>query len=112
MHSTPSGRISGRLPGLDYNQIPYIDAWGRTESTGGAGKRAADNFLNPSYTSEVGSSPMEDELMRLYKATGEAGLFPDRSRKILYRERRAQRSDGGGVCDLRHRERPALVHSG
>lgn len=77
------GRISGRLPGWDYNQIPYIDAWGRTESTGGAGKRAADNFLNPSYTSEVGSSPMEDELMRLYKATGEAGLFPDRAGKYF-----------------------------
>ena len=77
------GRISGRLPGLDYNQIPYIDAWGRTESTGGAGKRAADNFLNPAYTDEVGSSPMEDELMRLYKATGKAGLFPDRAGKYF-----------------------------
>ena len=77
------GRISGRLPGWDYNQIPYIDAWGRTESTGGAGKRAADNFLNPAYTDEVGSSPMEDELMRLYKATGKAGLFPDRAGKYF-----------------------------
>ena len=24
------GRISARVPGVDYQQIPYIDAWGRT----------------------------------------------------------------------------------
>jgi len=77
------GRISGRIPGWDYNQIPYIDAWGRTENTGGAGKRAFDNFANPAYTSEVKSSPMEDELLRLYETTGEKGVFPARAGKYF-----------------------------
>ena len=77
------GRISGRIPGWDYNQIPHIDAWGRTENTGGAGKRAFDNFANPAYTSEVKSSPMEDELTRLYDATGEKNVFPARAGKYF-----------------------------
>ena len=77
------GRISGRIPGWDYNQIPHIDAWGRTENTGGAGKRAFDNFANPAYTSEVKSSPMEDELLRLYETTGEKGVFPARAGKYF-----------------------------
>ena len=42
-------RASARLPG-DYQQIPYIDAWGRTESNGGPFERAFNNFLNPAYT--------------------------------------------------------------
>ena len=78
-----TGRISGRIPGWDYNQIPYIDAWGRTERTGGAAKRAVDNFVNPAYTSKAGSSPMEDELTRLYDATGEKNVFPARAGKYF-----------------------------
>lgn len=77
------GRISGRLPGWDYQQIPYIDAWGRTEDTGSAGKRAVDNFLNPAYTAQIETSQMEEELLRLYEATGDSGVFPARADKYF-----------------------------
>ena len=76
------GKASARIPGWDYNQIPYIDAWGRTELTGKPGERAFNNFLNPAYTSNIDESPMEKELMRLYNATGEA-VFPSRASKNL-----------------------------
>lgn len=76
------GKASARIPGWDYNQIPYIDAWGRTELTGKPGERAFNNFLNPAYTSKIDESPMEKELMRLYNATGEA-VFPSRASKNL-----------------------------
>lgn len=76
------GKASARIPGWDYNQIPYIDAWGRTELTGKPGERAFNNFLNPAYTSKIDESPMEKELMRLYNATGEA-VFPSRANKNL-----------------------------
>jgi hypothetical protein len=76
------GKASARIPGWDYNQIPYIDAWGRTELTGKTGERAFNNFLNPAYTSKVDESPMEKELMRLYNATGET-VFPSRASKNL-----------------------------
>ena len=77
------GRASGRIPGWDYQQIPYIDAWGRTEGTGDAAARAADNFLNPAYRSTVETSPMEAELERLYEQTGEAGVLPSRAAKYF-----------------------------
>lgn len=69
------GSASARIPGVDYNQIPYIDAWGRTESTGTTAGNAFNNFLNPSYTNKIETSAMEEELLRLYHATAE-GTFP------------------------------------
>ncbi len=77
------GRISARLPGWDYQQIPYIDAWGRTENNGNAAERAGNNFLNPAYTSTAETSPMEDELLRLYEQTGEGGVLPSRATKYF-----------------------------
>ena len=75
------GRASAKIPGLDYSQIPYIDAWGRRESTGNLGKRLLNNFLNPAYVSDVSESEMEKELLRLYEATGESGVLPRRAGK-------------------------------
>lgn len=75
------GRVTSRIPGLDYGQIPYIDAWGRTESNGGPFERAMNNFLNPAYMSEVRTSAMEQELERLYASVGETELLPSRAPK-------------------------------
>lgn len=75
------GSASARTPGWDYNQIPYIDAWGRREDTGGLAARAFGNFANPSYTSTITGSEMEDELMRVYDETGEASVFPTRAQR-------------------------------
>ena len=77
------GRASARIPGVDYQQIPYIDAWGRPEMSGNAGERAFDNFLNPAYTSEIETSAMEEELLRLYRSTGEGGVLPSRAAKYF-----------------------------
>lgn len=77
------GRASARIPGWDYQQIPYIDAWGRMESSGGTAARVGNNFLNPAYTSTVESSPMEDELLRLYEQTGERKVLPSRAAKYF-----------------------------
>lgn len=76
------GRASAKIPGLDYSQIPYVDAWGRTESAGDVGTRAFNNFLNPAYTSTVDMSDMEQELLRLYEDTGES-VLPRRASKYF-----------------------------
>lgn len=70
------------IPGLDYQQIPYIDAWGRTESTGNFAENAFGNLLNPSYTSQIDTTAMEDELLRLYRSTGES-VFPSRAARYF-----------------------------
>lgn len=77
------GRASARIPGWDYQQIPYIDAWGRTEATGNTGAKAFNNFVNPAYTSEISTSDMEKELQRLFDETGEAGVLPSRAAKYF-----------------------------
>lgn len=77
------GKASAKIPFWDYNQIPYIDAWGRREASGVALKRGFNNFLNPAYTSTIESSDMEKELLRLYEQTGEDGVFPTRADKYF-----------------------------
>ena len=77
------GKASARIPGWDYQQIPYIDAWGRKESSGALGERGFNNFLNPAYTSDVNESAMEKELLRLHDVTGETKVFPTRAAKYF-----------------------------
>ena len=77
------GKASAKIPFWDYNQIPYIDAWGRKEASGTALKRGLNNFLNPAYTSTIDTSKMEKELLRLYEKTGDGGVFPERAGKYF-----------------------------
>lgn len=77
------GKASSRTPGWDYNQIPYIDAWGRRETTSSLFTRGVNNFLNPAYASTVESSDMEKELERLYGETSSPAVFPSRAAKYF-----------------------------
>ena len=77
------GKWLSKIPFVDYNQIPYIDAWGRKEASGTALKRGFNNFLNPAYTSTIEESKMEKELLRLYEQTGEDSVFPQRAKKYF-----------------------------
>lgn len=69
------GKTLNKVPGLEYNQIDYLDAWGRTEETGTPLERFFRNFLSPGYSSTWNSSSMENELQRLYDA-GYTDVFP------------------------------------
>lgn len=75
------GRASAKIPGWDYQQIPYIDAWGQEEKTGTPFMRAFNNFLNPSYVSQVEMDKVEKELQRVRDATGDTSVFPNRAEK-------------------------------
>lgn len=77
------GKASARIPGLDYQQIPYIDAWGRTETSGPLGLEMFNQFLNPAYTSQTVETPLDEEVQRLYTETGESGVVPDRAPRYL-----------------------------
>lgn len=72
------GQALNKVPGVEFQQIPYIDAWGRTESTGNLLERSLNNFLNPSYTSTDQTTDTDRELQRLYDV-GQTGVFPDRT---------------------------------
>ena len=72
------GKVSKKVPGWDYGQIPYIDEWGREESSGGPVERVFNNFFNPAYMSRISVDNMEKELQRLADVTGETSVFPSR----------------------------------
>lgn len=72
------GKALNKVPGLDYGQIPYIDAWGRTQDQGNIVSRAINNFLNPSYVRKDRSTEVDDELQRLYDA-GFSTVLPERA---------------------------------
>lgn len=77
------GSSSSKIPGVDYGQIPYIDAWGRKETSGNIAERLFNNMINPAYTSTVQTSEMEEELLRLYEATGNSAVFPTRMTRFF-----------------------------
>lgn len=73
------GKTLEKTPFVDYGQIPYIDAWGRTEQNARtAVGNVVNQFLNPSYTSLVEESDMEEELRRLADVTGEQSVLISR----------------------------------
>lgn len=77
------GRASSRIPGWDYQQTPYIDAWGREEGSGDELTRFVSNFLNPAYISQVDVDNVERELQRVRDATGDTSVFPDRAARYI-----------------------------
>ena len=76
------GSVANKIPGWDYNQIPYIDAWGRTEDQGNTGTRLFNNMLNPAYVSTIQETPVDAEIKRLETETG-VNLTPSRAQSIL-----------------------------
>lgn len=77
------GRASARLPGPDYQQMPYIDAWGREDSSGPLWLRMANNFLNPAYTSNKQVTPVDEEIQRIYDQTGDKTVVPSRPERYI-----------------------------
>lgn len=77
------GKASAKIPGWDFQQVPYIDAWGREEETGLLPMRALNNFLNPAYTSSMNVTPVDAEIQRLYNATGTGAVVPSRADKSI-----------------------------
>lgn len=77
------GKASAKIPGWDFQQVPYVDEWGRTESNGPLPLRTFNNFLNPAYTSQMNVTPLDEEIQRIYDETGEGGVIPERAPKYL-----------------------------
>ena len=77
------GRASARIPGWDYQQVPYIDAWGREDSSGPLWLRMANNFLNPAYSSNKQVTPGDEEIQRIYDQTGDKTVVPSRPERYI-----------------------------
>lgn len=71
----------GKIPFAENTKIPYIDAWGRTESNGNVSERAVQNFLSPGYSSKKQADSVNEEIARLYVEVEDAGVIPKTAEK-------------------------------
>lgn len=60
------GELLNKVPGVDYNQIPYVNAWGERTDSGNLFDRIVTNFANPFYVNDITNTQRDAELQRLY----------------------------------------------
>lgn len=78
-----AGAASAKIPGWDYHQIDYVDAWGRVEKNiENPFLRGVYELTSPAYIDKEEMGDLEQELQRLYDA-GVKGVFPSRAAKTL-----------------------------
>lgn len=73
--------VLGKIPVAAERRMLYIDAWGRADTEENAGFRALENFLSPGYYNSIQTTAVDEELMRLAKATNSTAVFPKRAEK-------------------------------
>ncbi|MBQ9845784.1 MAG: hypothetical protein IJO54_06855 [Oscillospiraceae bacterium] len=70
-----------KIPGLNNKLSAYRDQWGRKQDNGNVGARALQNFVSPGYWSTDKSTPVDDEIKRIYDELGEATVLPSYAAK-------------------------------
>lgn len=75
-------KAANKIPGVEFEQIPYIDAYGRRQKTGNIGTRMFSNLLSPGYLNSDRSAPWDDELQRLYDL-GYSSVLPSQAAKKI-----------------------------
>lgn len=73
----------GKIPVASEGRMAYVDEWGRTDTESSALLRAIENFVSPGYINPLKETPLEDELSRLAKATGDNGVYPNKAQKYF-----------------------------
>ena len=58
------GKTANKIPGFDYNQIPYLDAWGREQESGKEMEKLVGNFL-PEAGEALSNTKIDDVLQRV-----------------------------------------------
>lgn len=76
-------KIRNKIPGLSFLGEPYMNEWGRKDTTDNVLVRAFQNFVSPGYISEIERGPVEEELQRLYDQTGENSVLPSMMEKYI-----------------------------
>ena len=76
------GKASAKIPGWDYQQIPYVNAWGETEDIAPL-PALAENTLSPSYISQGITDDVYEELNRLNDAQSDINVYPQTPDKTV-----------------------------
>lgn len=85
------GSLSQKIPGWDFQQTEYRNAWGETEENEGG---LLYNLLSPGYISVEKSDALSQELYRLNEAGVEGNVFPDTpSTTVSYTDKNGDRHE-------------------
>lgn len=76
------GKMSAKTPGWDYNQVPYINAWGEEEEYPSVPANMAQNMLSPSFVDKGKTDAVYTELMRL-NSVQSTNVFPKTPEKTV-----------------------------
>lgn len=77
------GKASAKIPGWDYQQIPYINAWGEEEENPEWYVNGAYNLLSPSYIEKGVSTALTQELNRLNEVQSDVNVYPSAPDKTI-----------------------------
>lgn len=77
------GKASAKTLGLDYNQIPYINAWGEEEENPPTFLNGLYNTLSPGYIEKGASDALTQELNRLNGAQSDKNVYPSTPDKTI-----------------------------
>ncbi len=75
--------VMKKIPGMRDSLEPSIDLWGNEISNGSLMERAAQNFISPGYLKKIDTDPVNEEIRRLAKDSGESGVYPSEAEKSL-----------------------------
>ena len=81
--------IQAKVPWWESQKMAYVDEWGRTDSSDTVGEivwKIVENFLSPGYGNKIVSTSVDDELRRLYDATKDNSVLPNKGAKYLTNE--------------------------
>lgn len=65
-----------KIPFLSYMLSPKVDQWGRVTGKKDVLVRAFENFLSPGYISTRNETPVDREIAKIYKGTGNSSILP------------------------------------
>lgn len=75
--------VMKKVPGLRNKLQPSIDLWGNEISNGSVWERGIQSFISPGYLKTIDNDPVNQEIRRLAKATGEDSVYPTEAEKRL-----------------------------
>lgn len=81
--------IQAKVPGWESQKMAYVDEWGRTDSSDTALQtlwKVFENFISPGYGNIINTTSVDEELQRLYEATKDNSVLPNKGAKYLTNE--------------------------
>ena len=65
-----------KIPFVSMLLQPQIDAWGNEKTYGSFAERIAESTVSPGYYSKITSTEVDEELHKIFEATGDNGVYP------------------------------------